>query len=146
MSWNCDDSARNGLAEEGLGIRLQLFEDHCRDLFRSKSTRSIAPRFRVQIYQRLARRAFHHLTRQMLDVRLHGGVAKCAADEAFGVIDCIGGVASCLILGSVPNQPCALFLGERNPRSSRIAAIGIGNHFYPPRTRPDHGHGRVRGA
>ena len=113
-----DHRAVDGVAQVGLGVGLQLLEDHRADLRRGVL-------LAARLHARVAVRAGDDLERDdlllLLDLRL------LAAHEALDREDRVLGVRDCLALGRGAHEALAT-LRERDNRGSGARALGVLDH------------------
>ena len=113
------------LAEEGLGVRLQLLQDHRADLGRRVLLAG-------GVDAHVAVRSRDDLVRDDLHLLVDLGVL--AAHEALDREDRVLRVGDRLALGHGADQPLA-DLGEGDDRRRGAAALGVGDDFGSPPSR-----------
>ncbi len=116
-----DDGLGDGLAEVGLGVRLELLEDHGADLGR---------RVGLAVGERhddaVAVLVLLDLVGHQLDGALHLGVVPAATHEALDGVDRVGRVGDGLALGDLAHEALAL-LAEGHHGRHRAAALRAGD-------------------
>ena len=124
VSRDCDDRGGDRLAQVSFSNFLHLYEDHGGDLF---CLVLFGLAFELDNDQGLLVRARFDLEGPEGNIFLNSPVAEFAANEAFGVEDCVGWVTSCLVLGGITDK--TLFFCEGNIGGSSVDTLVIGDDF-----------------
>ena len=126
-----DDDVRDRLAEERLGVRLQLLQDHRADLRRGELP-AVGDNTRVAVL------ALNDLVGN--DGHLVGDLFPLAAHEALDRGDRVLRIRHLLAPRGRPDEPLAV-LGERDDGRRRAAALGVRDHGRLAAL--EHGHAAV---